>query len=46
VQTVADFAEQYDLDGINFEYVFQFLSVDEHMLSDHLPVGNIPTNKA
>ena len=24
VQTVADFAEEYDLDGINFEYVSSF----------------------
>lgn len=46
VQSVTDFVQQYDLDGINFECVVQLPPLEEYILSDHLSAGNIPTSRA
>lgn len=46
VKTVIDFAEQYNIDGINFEYVCTSSHFIRLTLSLNLPAGNIRTSKA
>lgn len=46
VKSVVNFADQYDVDGINFEYVLKSISAIELPLSAHLAVGNILTTRA